>query len=76
MALDRAAIMTSFHAEQDAVFGKALLEVDILVELRGTLFQAGHVALSIGVVIVQKPFLLTEFSLELCQSKILSVLQR
>lgn len=68
--------MTSTHIEQDTVFGKTLIELRILVELRGKLLQAGHVTRSIGTAIVQKLHLLTKSNVNISGTRSIEDLER
>lgn len=66
--------MTTIQAEQNAVFGKTLIEVDILVELRGKLFEAGHGTPIIGINIIQD--LLTRSNVNISESRSFENLER
>ena len=68
--------MTPIHAEQSAIFGKTLIEVNILVELRGKLLEAGHVTQSIGVAIIQKLDLLTRSNVNVSGTRSTEDLER
>ena len=68
--------MTSIHAEQNAAIGKTLIELNILVELRGKLLEAGHVTQSIGIAIVQKLDLLTKSNVNVSGTRSIEDLER